>query len=128
MILERVKFTPDGIFSSLSKDGENIAFTLEHAYPGTDDTWIAKIPNGTYTCIRGMHHLLHGAPFETFEITGVSGHSGLLFHKGNFDSDSEGCVLLGEEIVGNMVSNSAVSFENFMSVLTGIDSFPLTVE
>lgn len=129
MKLTRQQFRDDGIFSQLKDDGGNIvANTLEHSY-----NELPKLPNGTYTCVRGSHRL-HGMTqdFQTFEVTGVPGHTGILFHVGNFNSDSDGCLLLGEAIAqsskGQMITNSKATFYEFMASLVGVDEFELVVE
>lgn len=91
--------------------------------------WAAKIPAGKYTCKRGVHQL-EGShhSFETFEIMGVQGHSGLLFHAGNFDRDSAGCVLLGETTSPSMILNSARALHAFILAQDQLDSFQLVIE
>lgn len=119
----------DGIFSELFDDqNQRIACTLEHSYDNEP-----KIPNGEFVCRRGEHKL-HGMDhtFTTFEITGVEGHDNLLFHWGNFNKDSEGCVLLGEAFAQKgseeMITNSKTTFSKFMSLLNGFGEFILSVE
>jgi hypothetical protein len=92
--LIRLIYSKDGIFSELYDSGGVKLFeTLEHSYmTGKLGVWRPKIPIGVFVCVRGVHQLAHSAPFETFEITGINGHVGLLFHSGNFNQDSEGCV------------------------------------
>lgn len=72
------------------------------------------------------------ADFTTFEITGVAGHSNLLFHWGNFNADSEGCVLLGEAEVQaggrEMITASRAAFARFLASVAGRDTFALRVE
>lgn len=116
-----------GIFSTLQTP-DNSYQTLEHAYLQPDGAYLPKIPPGTYTCIRGTHRL-HDmtSGFETFEITGVEGHTGLLFHWGNYNKDSEGCVLVGEKRVGDMVINSKEAFSIFMARLAGVNQLELKV-
>lgn len=131
-----------GIFGFMEpEDGSFLLCTLEHAFPqqsdGIQSSTVFKpiIPPGTYTCVRGIHCLKDpkdptklSPPFETFEITGVAGHTKLLFHKGNFNKDSEGCILLGlarDEING--ILNSKQAFEKLMAAQQGVDSFTLTV-
>lgn len=137
LILKRKSAEEAGIFGCLSSlDGSAIvAQTLEHAFPIPDQPgqYAPVIPPGTYTCVRGMHQLAHmSAPFETFEITGVQHHSKLLFHTGNLNEDSEGCVLLGQSL-GQLDGAKAVleshdAFKNFMQLQTGLSTFPLVVE
>jgi hypothetical protein len=133
LTLTRFESRADGIFGMLTDAvGQRIAHTLEHAYDDGQGGWTAKIPAGTFTCVRG-DHLLDGmtTPFSTFEITGVPGHTGLLFHWGNYNSDSEGCVLLGYSEVDaggrRMITASRASFARFMQLQAGQDSFQLVV-
>jgi hypothetical protein len=126
--LTRVHFRPDGIFSVLKdQNGNVIAHTLEHSYDN-----LPKIPNGTFVCVRGPHRLHNMTEdFTTFEVTGVAGHKDLLFHWGNWNRDSEGCILLGqsEELYQGveMVTTSKPTFAKFMSGLEGVNTFLLVV-
>lgn len=128
--LVRSVFKPEGIFGNLYDEvGNHIAASLEHAYSQTDATWAAKLYDGEFTCVRGKHRLHNmKADFETFEIEGVKGHDNILFHSGNYNKDSEGCVLLGEDNAGYMITNSRVAFKKFMDLLIGVDQFTLVVE
>lgn len=130
LTLNRKAFRDDGIFSELrDTEGNLIAVTLEHSYDKEP-----KLPLGTFTCKRGPHRL-HGMTedFETFEITGVEGHTDILFHWGNFQKDSEGCVLLGDQIAKNgadgcqMILHSRATFARFMELQKGVDTFQLVV-
>lgn len=133
LFLKRKEYRADGIFSELSDENGNVvAHTLEHAYTTQDGRWAPKIPMGSWTCQRGGHRL-HGmtADFTTFEIMNVPGHDNLLFHWGNYNKDSEGCVLVGkaEASVGgvHMVTESRTTFAAFMALQDGLDQFQLTV-
>lgn len=145
LILRRTAFTSDGIFGAIFDETNDQLFrTLEHAY-SLDDTvdaplanvvgvgFLPKVPAGKYTCVRGQHKLKSTpTTFTTFEITGVPGHSGILFHPGNFDGDSEGCILLGVAVALDakaqpMLVNSRRAFEAFMELQGGLDSFELIV-
>ena len=134
MRLTRTQFQKDGIFGRLfNANGVPVAYTIEHAYEQPGGLWLPKLYEGQFVCVRGIHELHNAVPFETFEITGVKGHEGILFHAGNFDKDSEGCVLLGAAIVkqadgSQMVTNSKAKFAEFMGTLTGVKEFMLTVQ
>ena len=136
MILIRKEVESYGVFSELTEDnGAHFCVTAEHSYLNPDGSYSPKIPPGKYNCVRGMHRLEHmKEPFETFEITGVEGHSQLLFHVGNWPNiDSDGCVLTGE-FIGTaaknekLVTNSRITFKKFMDSKIGVNEFWLTVE
>ena len=125
--LNRIDYKADGILSELIAGSVRIvAHTLEHSYDGKP-----KLQPGVYKCVRGTHKLHDGIAFETFEVTGVEGHSGILFHVGNWNKDSDGCILVGDAISaskqGTLVTNSRVIFHEFMALQAGVDSFMLTV-
>lgn len=128
MILQRADFLKEGIFGTLrTDDGEELYKTLEHAFPTADGRFLPIIPIGEYLCVKGLHHLSHG-PVITFEVTGVLGHTGLLFHVGNCNADSKGCILLGQSILGNRLLHRSVSaFTDFMAQMEYFDSFTLVV-
>jgi Family of unknown function (DUF5675) len=133
--LKRTDSGPDGIFGELRDvNGTLICVSLEHAYgslslDGKDEIWEPKVPPGTYRCVRGTHQLQDGKPpFETFMLENVPGHTGILFHKGNVESESSGCILLGTMRAGNEILNSRVAFNRFMDLQDGIDEFTLGVE
>lgn len=133
LYLTRVSWVATGIFGRLqSEDGQELLIkTLEHAYPTATipARFEPKLPPGVYTCKRGMHQLKNMAePFETFEVLDVPGHTGILFHCGNVNADSEGCILLGLRADGVMdIEQSRIAFNVFLSYVDGLDFFELTV-
>ncbi len=136
--LVRIRKASDGVFSELfDENGHKLASCIEHAYPNGDgkpQLWGPKLPPGRYVCNRGMHRL-HGmqSDFETFEITGVPGHTNILFHPGNTQADSEGCVLVGRDFcrstpTGPQIINcSRITFDALMVLQVGQQQFSLEV-
>lgn len=136
MKLYRYEHGANGIFGSLTYDaGLPFCSTLEHAYAQPDGSFLSKISDGVYNCVRGTHQL-EGmkAPFQTFKIMQVPDvsnpgqfHTDILFHVGNTNADSAGCVLLGSGRTASMILQSQLTFNNFMKLMDDIDSFQLTV-
>jgi Family of unknown function (DUF5675) len=128
LTLTRKDFRDDGIFSELTDEkGNFVAVTLEHSYDS-----LPKLYDGTFSCIRGVHRLHNNVPFETFEITGIQGHTGVLFHVGNYNSDSDGCVLVGDDVKdmdngSRMIAHSMIAFSKFMALLEKVNEFTLVV-
>lgn len=139
-LLKRGDYERTGIFGVLSSDdlpeivdvpSAFICQTLEHAYPvETPVGYAPKVPLGVYTCVRGIHQLekmTHS--FETFQVMNVPGHTNILFHSGNVNADSAGCILLGLKNDNDKeILESRIAFQLFMSRLEGQNSFELTVE
>lgn len=128
-VLTHTRFCADGIFGELKKlDGTHVCYTLEHSYDNKP-----KLVDGIYNCLRGPHRL-HSMTedFTTFEIKGIPDFdgkpvTGVLFHWGNYNSSSEGCVLMGTTQDLTMIGNSRKAFANFMESLDGVDNFKLKV-
>jgi Family of unknown function (DUF5675) len=128
-ILTHNRFCADGIFGELkTEDGQFVCYTLEHSYDNKP-----KVVDGTYTCKRGPHRLHNMTQdFITFEVMGVPPFngvsvSGILFHWGNYNKDSEGCILMGSSETPTMIGNSRAEWATFMQSLEGVDTFELTV-
>lgn len=130
LILKRYKTGYLGVLSDLLDENDvKVATCLEHAYLQSNGLdYAAKIRPGTYDCVRGMHRLYSMRhEFETFEITHVPGHYDLLFHWGNYNRDSDGCVLLGESEENWAVTKSRTTFDKFMTLQSGVNIFTLKV-
>jgi hypothetical protein len=122
-----------GIFGELTNEaGDVICVTLEHAYATQDNKYLPKVSTGTYTCTRGIHKLSNLNPFSAFEVQKVPPFqgapvSGILFHKGNYNNDSEGCILLGSKVGLGCILDSADAFNKFMTLQDGVNQFTLKV-
>ena len=69
---------------------------------------------------------------DTFRIMNVPGRSYVLFHAGNIDDHTQGCILLGQYF-GKLKNNRAIlnsgkTFKDFMALMAGVDKFHLTIK
>ncbi len=116
--LVRLEKSDQGLIGVLRFDGVVFCMTLE-----PDTTFLKQ---GSYHCQR-----FHGEKWtDTFEIE-VPGHTAVLFHAGNVEADSKGCVLLGST-VGKLkgdraVLNSGDTFKRFLEVTKDQEFFTLFV-
>jgi hypothetical protein len=123
--INRTSFEAYGIFGVMMNEaGERLACTLEHSFNN-----LPKVASGTYTCFR---HAPNHLPYETFMLDNVPPFQGelvdgILIHIGNFNEDSDGCILLGQNRMGDMITLSRMTFEKFMALMSGVDSFQLTI-
>lgn len=115
----RPEKSEQGMLGILVIDNRIQCFTLER-----DDTFLQQ---GAYACLR-----FHGGKYKnTFEIK-VPGHTAVLFHPGNLETDTQGCVLLGNRVGWldgkRAVLESAKAFEMFMELMIGEREFNLFIE
>ena len=103
-------------------------FTLERTFDQAGRAQLVKIPPGLYTC-RSTWFYRGG--YDTYEVERVPGASRILFHKGNVERDSEGCVLVGRrrgELAGvPAVLESGLAFDELMRRTGGRETFELEV-
>jgi hypothetical protein len=120
----RLEKSDQGVIGVLIIDGAIFCFTLE---PDVNSKGKPFIPQGFYHCDR-----FDGAKWKnTFEIK-VPGRTAILFHSGNVESDSEGCVLLGAttgKLKGNRaVLNSGDTFRLFQELTKNDKDLKLFIE
>lgn len=84
------------------------------------------IPAGTYT-VKLMPAAANPKHGESWEIQKVPGRTDILFHAGNDENDSEGCVLLGFGYNGRAISASVFAMARFRKFLDGHTEFTLTI-
>ena len=123
----------DGTFGVLyDSQGAQVCQTLERVWDDGSGILTPKVPEGTYLCVRGVHRLSNMVPFETFEVTGVEEHQGILLHVANLETQLDGCIALGENrgtLSGHeAVLQSGAAFRHFMTMQDGCASFRLTIE
>jgi len=121
--LKRVAILNDGAFGVLLHNGVPFAVTLERTYEGNT----TKIGNGFHECSRSRYHK---GGYDTYEIE-VPGHSRILFHKGNTELHSDGCILVAESyaVMGDKpgIAFSAEGFNEFMKRAADAKAFTLEV-
>jgi hypothetical protein len=142
--LHRWADSPFGVFGWMRLiDDRGVTVEL---FAIAEDDWldnkptVSAIPAGLYLCKRVVSPRFG----PTFEVTKVPGRSKILFHNGNTEEDTLGCLLLGErfgaltvvdeddashhKIEKWCVKESNVAFRRFRDATVGLQEFALTVE
>jgi len=127
LTLKRVADTIHGTPGVLAVEGNfPFALTMERQWKNNTPS-VSCIPVGTYTCRRVVSPHFG----NTFEVTDVDGRSHILFHKGNIQDDSHGCIIIGEQferLAGKpAVLSSKHGYNQFMEVVASVDSFVLRI-
>lgn len=122
--LTRKHYRSDGIFGEIDTPN-NFFFTLEHSYEKKP-----KLLAGEYTCKR---YISPHNGYELFKLEHTPEATMIELHIGNYNEDSEGCILLGLALGnrangGMMLTSSRQAFIAFMSMFKGIEEFTLVVE
>lgn len=111
---------------SLIHEGIPIFLTLE---PPLGRKLHPAIPQGKYECIKVKDRVTNGGTFipVTFILKDVPGRKGILFHIGNTERDTQGCICLGMEIGNNMILKSKIAFGKFIILTQDVEKFSLEI-
>lgn len=113
----------DRTFGLISIDCEFECHTLEDEYRSVKVNGETRIPAGQYEVILNKkdtpltNKYADKFPWFTYHLMlkDVPGFSNIYIHIGNFDENTEGCILVGEQpnYSANMITNSTDTFERF---------------
>ena len=127
LTIKRVYMKDFASIGVIDDEGWPFALTLELPWKNNTPE-VSCIPKGEYICKR-VNTSRHG---ECFEICDVPGRTAVLIHWGNVTSNSQGCVLLGEEfgeLSGQFaVLSSRTAYSEFMKRVSGHANFRLVIE
>lgn len=113
-----------GVFHNGSRP---LWLTLERGWLNNQPN-VSCIPSGTYQCVK-VNSPKYGI---SFEVQGVGGRDGILFHSGNFaETDTRGCILLGRKFYSyknkHGIGESKLAIEEFRSYFNGVTQFTLII-
>lgn len=134
--IKRVASTKDGTFGVIFRhDGVPFALTLERPW-ANNQKGKSCIPAGEYAvkrCKASPDYGFKDSPRfgNTFQVTNVPGRSHILFHKGNLDDDTRGCILIGEQY-GFLRGHPAIlasgpGFKEFLGIMATENGFILGI-
>lgn len=125
--VKRISETDDGTFGVILDGLIPFALTLEDVWQD-NKVGASCIPVGSYVCKRRRYNR---GGYNTFEITNVPERTHILFHRGNTEDDTEGCILVAEKF-GELDKKTAIQssregFKEFMERLQDVDEFLLHI-
>ena len=132
LTIKRIALNPDSTLGVMLEDTIPFCLTLELPWKDNKPNE-SCIPKGEYLCNR-VTKIKHGVCFEVFD---VPNRTDILIHKGNFPTDSRGCIVLGEQFeealspaadkVVTAVLASGQAYHEFMMRLDKQDQFKLVI-
>lgn len=117
--LKRISSTENGTFGVLLEGSVPFALTLEPPWKD-NQPFVSCIPANAYICFA-----INSRKFgDAYRLNDVPGRFDILFHKGNFGKDTQGCILVGEQYGmdgdGNpIITSSRAGFNEFMRRANG---------
>jgi len=101
-LLVRVSHNDDGVFGALLHHSIPFAVTLEPEDKNNQQN-ISCIPEGVYYC-EPRNSPRFG---WTYEVLNVPNRNNILFHSGNIEDNTQGCILVGESF-GELGGKTAI--------------------
>ena len=103
------------------------ALTLERPWRNNEHGVSCILP-GNYVCKR-----INSPKFgNTFQVMNVSGRDMIELHKGTFEHDTHGCIIIGEQFgsIENepVILASKAGFEEFLRLTSTVDEFNLEIK
>lgn len=116
--------TPHGNFGSFFVDDVMFSRTLE-LNEGQNRRRIDAIPPGDYPVVmqkmRTKFQSLGPLPL----ILDVPGRDGIFIHPANWISELNGCISLGDSVIGNTLRNSVQTIKRLQTML--VDAYGITI-
>lgn len=127
VLIKRVFMSSEVTLGTLAvEEAPPICLTLERPWLNNASN-VSCIPAGLYVCSR-----VNSPKFgNVFQVLSVPARSNVLIHWGNWVSDTEGCIILGESYAilkdEAAVAQSKVAFQEFMDLTKNVSSFTLEI-
>mgnify|MGYP003134269587 CR=1 FL=1 len=94
LLIIRDTFTDKSVMGKLYCNGEFIAHSLELPWKDNEKS-VSCIPEGVYGCRVRYRNESGSYDYVHLLVKDVPNRSHILFHKGNYPSDTRGCILTG---------------------------------
>jgi len=120
LLIIRDTFTEKSVIGKLYCNAEFIAHTLELAWRDNKKS-VSCIPSGEYKCRVRVARESATRDYVHLLVQDVPDRSYILFHRGNYPSDSRGCILTGTHRaqVPDKIFESKVAHTYLMNYILG---------
>lgn len=124
--LTRMEDSPEGCFGVLRIQKQLFCLTLEPP-DQANKPWTSCIPPQQYICSTHSSDRFG----QTYVVEGVPDREAIIFHWGNWITDTNGCILLGDSLLHDAgrrgIANSRNTMKRFMDTLSGSKYVHLTI-
>ena len=110
LLLIRDTFTKNSVIGELFINGERICDTLENPYLDNQRN-ISCIPEGEYPVRLRLARESASRDYLHLLVQDVPNRDWVLVHRGNFPSQTKGCVLVGLGTQQDVVNNSVLAMD-----------------
>ena len=120
LIVQRFNRTKNGTLSRVYFDGLQFVGLEPYDFIVPEGNYLLTLTYSPRFSSKYPYNKVHNGLVPL--INGVSGHSGIRIHVGNYISDTQGCLLIGSSVVPGMIKNSSVAYKNLLTRMQQIES------
>ncbi len=120
IIVQRFNRTKNGTLSRIYFDEMQFVGLEPYDYIVPEGNYLLTLTHSPRFSFKYPYNKVHNGLVPL--INGVSGHSGIRIHVGNYVSDTKGCLLIGTSVAPGMIKNSSVAYQNLLTRMQQIES------
>lgn len=113
LTVARYDYRDDMTRGIIYSGGTHIGYSLENAWKNNRRN-ISCIPNGVYETGVRLSSQSASYEYDHLILNNVKNRSYILWHIGNYPSDTKGCILPGKTATPDMVGRSSQAFDEIM--------------
>lgn len=119
IIVQRFLRTKNGTLSRIYFDDMQFAGLEPYDYIVPEGNYLLTLTHSPRFSAKYPYNKVHNGLVPL--IRGISGHSGIRIHVGNYASDTEGCLLIGNSVGLSMIKDSVLAYKNLLTRMTSLE-------
>lgn len=119
LIVQRFNRTKNGTLSRIYFDDMQFVGLEPYDFIVPEGNYLLTLTHSPRFSSKYPYNKVHSGLVPL--VNGVQGHSGVRIHVGNYVSDTEGCLLIGNSVAPSMIKDSALAYKNLLTRMTNIE-------
>lgn len=112
IVVERFNRSKEGTLSRIYFDGLQFVGLEPYEYIVPSGNYLLTLTRSPRFSAKYPYSKVHNGLVPL--INGVAGHSGVRIHVGNYVSDTQGCLLIGNSVAPSMIKDSTLAYKNLL--------------
>lgn len=119
IVVERYSRSKDGTLSRILFEDSCLVGLEPYDFIVPAGNYLLTLTHSPRFSAKYPYNKVHNAKVPL--INGVSGHSGVRIHVGNYLSDTQGCLLVGCSVAPGMIKHSVLAYKELLTRMQKIE-------